>query len=139
MVSTRQKWIFFCLPKYFVLLYIWQLGAHYLPKVPNFDGPSATRRECHILLKRTSLTKLADTEEKFLNLRRSSLCYYHWSYSRIIFVTLGGGMRESELIHPLFIVCHLSLISCHPTCKSHLGRYCVMDCANVSCQEGTCR
>jgi hypothetical protein len=46
--SHGQCECYFCQLRYFVLLYslaVWRT-------VPNFVGPSATRRECHTLLKR---------------------------------------------------------------------------------------
>jgi hypothetical protein len=60
-----------CQWKYFVLLYYLSAWRTVL----NSDGPSATRQECHILLKRKSPTNQAYTEQKFSNLCRASLLW----------------------------------------------------------------
>ena len=59
--SHGQSKCYFCQLRYFVLLYSLAVRR----TVPNCVGPSATRRECHILLKKKSLMKRAYIEHKF--------------------------------------------------------------------------
>jgi hypothetical protein len=65
-----------------VLLFFANSNILYIPctrwrhkplSVPNFNGPSATRKECHILLNRESEQASIHRAQKFSNLHKASL------------------------------------------------------------------